>query len=474
MPTVPTNNLGIQAKWLTKNRSYTSPVSKTKTKLMLHSTATPGAPAENFFPGWNTTSASCSVEFILDNEKILEFLPIGKNGKGCIKSWHCGADANNTHVATEVCEPTEAQLIRINYKAQSQGGKYNRSYTIKRLQMELKRLGYFNSSVDGNFGPLTEKAVKAFQKAKGLTVDGIAGTATFDAMQTEGSYMKYDVEGATPFFNAAYNKAVHLFAFLCNYLGAKPSEIICHSEGFKRGIASNHSDVTHWFPLHGKSMDDFRSDVQKDINGTYVDLGSTSSSSNGNETYLTAVQDLVNVGIIDNSDYWNTLVDATEIDANKVETLMKNAGLYYVTKSHVYGADCLAYVLPLDYPDTWKGTNFSVAGVKSLIKKVAAKAVDDGMDMEYTYQEAVQLCVEVGIINTPDYWMGLETASSVKANYVQAFIRQAAAYFVKMDYQYAVAAVKNPINMNSETRWREKDFTVGTAKALVKAVAASL
>ena len=37
---------------------------------------------------------------------------------------------------------------------------------------------------------------------------------------------------------------------------------ICHSEGYKRGIASNHGDVMHWFPKHGKSMDTFRADVK--------------------------------------------------------------------------------------------------------------------------------------------------------------------------------------------------------------------
>ena len=28
------------------------------------------------------------------------------------------------------------------------------------------------------------------------------------------------------------------------------------------GIASNHADVGHWWPKHGKSMDDFRADVK--------------------------------------------------------------------------------------------------------------------------------------------------------------------------------------------------------------------
>ena len=33
-------------------------------------------------------------------------------------------------------------------------------------------------------------------------------------------------------------------------------------------IASNHADVMHWFPIHGKSMDTFRADVARSMEGT--------------------------------------------------------------------------------------------------------------------------------------------------------------------------------------------------------------
>ena len=476
MATVPANTIGIQAKWLTGNPCYYSPTYRNKNDLMLHSTATPGAPAENFFSGWNSASAKACVEFILDDVKILEFLPIGAKGVNCVKSWHCGADGNNTHIAVEVCEPIQAQLIPINFKSQSNGGSTNRSYTIQRIQMELKARGYFTAAVDGNFGPLTETAVINFQKDNRLSADGIVGVKTLAVLANRtGSYCKYDVEGATDFFNAAYNNAVHLFGFLCNYCNMSPSNIICHSEGYTKGIASNHADVMHWFPYHGKSMDSFRADVKAYMAGTYVDLGGTVSA---NDTaYLSAVQELVNAGVINSPDYWKGLVDATTVSTASMEALMEQSGLYFVTKSHVYGADCLADVLGLDYPDTWKGTNFSVAGTKSLITKVAKKVREDegeAINGEFTYEDAVETCVEVGIINTPDYWLSLVYATTVKANYVQAFIRQAAAYFVKSDYQYAVSAVKNPINMNSESYWRSEDFNVPCAKALVKAVAAAL
>ena len=43
--------------------------------------------------------------------------------------------------------------------------------------------------------------------------------------------------------------------------------VICHKEGYQRGVASNHSDVLHWFPKFGKTMDDFRGDVAQKMRG---------------------------------------------------------------------------------------------------------------------------------------------------------------------------------------------------------------
>lgn len=67
----------------------------------------------------------------------------------------------------------------------------------------------------------------------------------------------------TSYFNAVYKEAVELCAYLCKQYGLTEKNIICHSEGYKLGIASNHGDVMHWFPKHGKSMDNFRADVGK-------------------------------------------------------------------------------------------------------------------------------------------------------------------------------------------------------------------
>lgn len=65
------------------------------------------------------------------------------------------------------------------------------------------------------------------------------------------------------YFAKVYKEAVELCAYLCKQYGLTEKNIICHSEGYKQGVASNHGDVMHWFPKHGKSMDTFRAAVKK-------------------------------------------------------------------------------------------------------------------------------------------------------------------------------------------------------------------
>ncbi len=65
------------------------------------------------------------------------------------------------------------------------------------------------------------------------------------------------------YFNKVYQEAAELCAYLCKQYGLTEKDVICHSEGYQLGIASNHGDVMHWFPKHGKSMDAFRSEVKR-------------------------------------------------------------------------------------------------------------------------------------------------------------------------------------------------------------------
>lgn len=58
-----------------------------------------------------------------------------------------------------------------------------RGSQVVKLQERLSNLGFLKTGVDGDFGPVTEQAVKAFQKRYGLEPDGVVGGATWNLLQ---------------------------------------------------------------------------------------------------------------------------------------------------------------------------------------------------------------------------------------------------------------------------------------------------
>lgn len=67
-------------------------------------------------------------------------------------------------------------ILRLNSKGKQ----------VTELQKLLKEAGFFNNpTFTENFGPITETAVKAFQKSKGLKDDGIVGPRTWELLSTK-------------------------------------------------------------------------------------------------------------------------------------------------------------------------------------------------------------------------------------------------------------------------------------------------
>lgn len=74
------------------------------------------------------------------------------------------------------------------------------------------------------------------------------------------------------YFKKVYDEACEITAYLCKMFGIDPNgtvvangvkvpTILCHADSHKLGLGSNHGDVNHWFPKHGKSMATARADV---------------------------------------------------------------------------------------------------------------------------------------------------------------------------------------------------------------------
>ena len=73
-------------------------------------------------------------------------------------------------------------IVVRNAEVQALSKYGSRGEEVRQIQTKLKRWGYYSGNVDGIYGSATLAAVKSFQKKNGLTVDGIAGTKTIQAM----------------------------------------------------------------------------------------------------------------------------------------------------------------------------------------------------------------------------------------------------------------------------------------------------
>lgn len=77
----------------------------------------------------------------------------------------------------EIEKEPEPKVVFIRVLKKGQSGA-----DVKELQRLLNIAGGYNLAEDGQFGTKTEKAVKSYQKLKGLTVDGKAGKNTIRAL----------------------------------------------------------------------------------------------------------------------------------------------------------------------------------------------------------------------------------------------------------------------------------------------------
>ena len=76
-----------------------------------------------------------------------------------------------------------------------------RGWDVAALQFLLQRRGYSPGGLDGGFGQGTHNAVVAFQRAAGLTVDGLAGSGTISALRgSSGGPTQSNPQGPVRFY----------------------------------------------------------------------------------------------------------------------------------------------------------------------------------------------------------------------------------------------------------------------------------
>lgn len=130
-----------------------------------------------------------------------------------------------------------------------------------------------NACVHGFIGKLADGSIAAIQTLPWTMRGWHAGNGT-TRPSANNSHISFEIceDGLEDgeYFHQVYREAVELTAYLCeqyNLDPLAPEAVICHSEGYRLGMASGHADVEHWFPRFGKTMDDFRQDVKNEMEG---------------------------------------------------------------------------------------------------------------------------------------------------------------------------------------------------------------
>lgn len=114
-------------------------------------------------------------------EAIKEFQEsIGVKASGYINKYTL-MQIDDIRRSTEERERDKSYNIKVR-SAHSETGIISMSkprVTTKEIQIALKEAGFDPGSIDGKAGPRTEQAIKEFQRAKGLKIDGKVGLKTW-------------------------------------------------------------------------------------------------------------------------------------------------------------------------------------------------------------------------------------------------------------------------------------------------------
>jgi peptidoglycan hydrolase-like protein with peptidoglycan-binding domain len=103
--------------------------------------------------------------------------------------------------------------------------RLNGSTRVREVQRKLNRLGYASGEVDGLFGPITDGAVRRFQRGSGLLADGIVGQHTLEKLRSRSRRLERLLARGVGFSTPGGSFRVRALQHKLNRLGYASGEV---------------------------------------------------------------------------------------------------------------------------------------------------------------------------------------------------------------------------------------------------------
>jgi len=230
------------------------------------------------------------------------------------------------------------------------------------------------------------------------------------------NFVDNDPAATRAFVHDTYQTAVLLFAQLCGEFRLNPlgdGVIISHSEGHRRGIASNHADVEHLWNRHGLSMAQFRRDVAAAVGGGGQSGGEASEEITATLFRVTTQSSPLNVRVSPGSTApvvgtfaRSTLVTATRRSGDWLHVtdgrLTGWASAQFLTEAVPLAVDALVQAGIINTPDHWLEHYRDLPHLDRLL--VVLSELNFSRGSVDNVETAIGLLNRAGAINSPGYW----------------------------------------------------------------------